>query len=188
VPPVYVELVARAELGAPAAAAGSTILIQAEEIRKSPENLGMVIHELAHVLQQYPQPAPGWLVEGIADYLRYYLFEPGTNQRFDPHQMDYTVGYWPASAFLDWIQQTYDPQLVPALHRALRSKSYRDELFVARTKKTLQELWQEFLLAPRPEFLTQAQCRAEFFRGPPATAYAAALAREQLGSHSPRAR
>ena len=35
-----------------------------------PEDTGMVIHELTHIIQNYPSPDPGWVTEGIADYIR----------------------------------------------------------------------------------------------------------------------
>ena len=34
------------------------------------------MHELVHVVQQYRRRPPGWLVEGIPDYIRWYLYEP----------------------------------------------------------------------------------------------------------------
>jgi hypothetical protein len=51
------------------------------------EGKGAIVHELVHVVQQYgrarrknPQagPQPGWLVEGIPDYLRWYKYEPAS--------------------------------------------------------------------------------------------------------------
>ena len=45
------------------------------------EAVGAIIHEVVHVVQQYgngwrdDQPAPGWLVEGIPDYIRFFKFE-----------------------------------------------------------------------------------------------------------------
>ena len=50
------------------------------------EAVGALVHEVVHVVQQYgegrrnnPQATrvPGWLVEGIPDYLRFFKFEPG---------------------------------------------------------------------------------------------------------------
>ncbi|WP_162550328.1 basic secretory protein-like protein [Hymenobacter nivis] len=39
---------------------------------KHPEDLGVVTHEVMHVVQAYPNGScPGWLTEGIADYVRY---------------------------------------------------------------------------------------------------------------------
>ena len=48
---------------------------------KDGEALGAVVHELVHVAQQYRGRRggarnPGWLVEGIPDYIRWFLYEP----------------------------------------------------------------------------------------------------------------
>ena len=41
------------------------------------EALGSLVHELVHVAQQYRRGRPpGWLGEGIPDYIRWYLYEP----------------------------------------------------------------------------------------------------------------
>ena len=49
------------------------------------EAIGSVVHELVHVVQEYGRArrenpeatrSPGWLVEGLADYIRWFLYEP----------------------------------------------------------------------------------------------------------------
>ncbi len=38
---------------------------------------GAVVHELVHVVQQiHNRKSPGWLIEGVADYLRWFKYEP----------------------------------------------------------------------------------------------------------------
>src|SRR5262249_34956725 len=50
---------------------GNTITMNlAKTMRGSNVDDGILIHELTHVLQPYPDSVPGWLVEGIADYTR----------------------------------------------------------------------------------------------------------------------
>ena len=37
-----------------------------------------MIHETCHVVQRYRgRGNPGWLVEGVADYVRFFVYEPG---------------------------------------------------------------------------------------------------------------
>ena len=45
----------------------------------NPGDVGCAVHELFHVVQGGYRRAPGWLTEGIADYVRWYLFEPGSH-------------------------------------------------------------------------------------------------------------
>src|SRR5436189_2063268 len=39
-------------------------------LKKNPDDIGMLAHELTHAVQAYPKADPGWLTEGIADYAR----------------------------------------------------------------------------------------------------------------------
>ena len=71
------------------------------------DDYGMEIHEMSHVIQRYQQ-REFWVTEGIADYIRYYVVEPGSPQgRFDPATAHYKNGYQAASAFLNWMENKY---------------------------------------------------------------------------------
>jgi len=50
-------------------ASGNKIVVASHRIEKNPEKLGLLIHELTHVVQAYPK-GNGWLAEAIADYVR----------------------------------------------------------------------------------------------------------------------
>jgi len=75
--------------GTPASAGGGRINMNSGWFRKelTREAIGSVVHEMVHVVQSYgrarrtnPQATrtPGWLVEGIPDYIRWFLYEPET--------------------------------------------------------------------------------------------------------------
>ena len=64
-----------------AATGGDHITVSASYVKQATNDFGMVVHELVHVVQAYPPhkqgfETPGWLVEGIADYIRLFKFEP----------------------------------------------------------------------------------------------------------------
>jgi hypothetical protein len=146
-PPQTVKLVFKNMRGI-AGTSGDTITISAKWIADHPGDFGMVIHELTHVVQSYPHfdRKAGWLVEGIADYIRYYRFEPGKKKLVvNPRRVSYRNGYHPAAAFLDWVQRTYDKRLVNQLNAALRAGTYKEEIFKQRTAKNLDTLWKEFV-------------------------------------------
>jgi hypothetical protein len=124
-----------------------TIAISADWVRKHPEDIGMVVHELVHVIQCYPEPKPGWLVEGIADYIRFAHFEPRTPVRINARRANYKDGYKTAAAFLLWIERKYDKNIVVQLNRAMRNSEYSDALFDKYTGKSLDTLWREFASA-----------------------------------------
>jgi len=146
-PPAEIKLVFKETIQPPAYAAGSTITIKAPWIRAHPDDFGMVIHEMTHIIQHYPREGkkPGWLVEGIADYIRWWRYEPETKRTpIDPDKASYRDSYRTTAWFLAWITGKYDRSLVRRLDESLRDGKYADDLFKESTGKTVDELWAEF--------------------------------------------
>jgi len=130
---------------------GTTITIAADWVRQHPEDFGMVIHELTHVIQDYKGKGESWLTEGIADYIRYWIYEPGT-RTFEINRVKshYRQGYGTAAAFLDWIERTRGKGTIVKLNAASREGIYRESLFQDWFGKSLDELWEEFVKASEP--------------------------------------
>ena len=106
----------------------------------------MIVHELTHVVQAYPKYDPVWLVEGIADYVRFFHFEPEANRPHpDPKKANCRDSYRTTAAFLDWAVRRYDPDLVRKLDRALKAGTYSDDLFRQSTGKPLDQLNAEWV-------------------------------------------
>lgn len=147
-PPKEIKLVFLRELKAPGATSGNTIRVSAPWVQKHPDDFGMVIHELVHVIQAYPNSPnkPGWLVEGIADYIRLWKYEPEVPRpRIDPQKSSYRDSYRTSAAFLAWVSWKYDKRLVRKLDAALRQGRYSDAIFEDVTTKKLDALWEEFV-------------------------------------------
>ncbi len=78
------------------------------------EAIGSLVHEAVHVVQQFHSNRnPGWLVEGCADYFRWFKYEPRSHgadivwmrkhgRKFSPHFND---GYRVTANFLDWVSE-----------------------------------------------------------------------------------
>lgn len=136
------------ELKVPAYRTPEGLFISIAWITKRPDDFGMVIHEMTHAIQDYrrtPRDA-GWLVEGIADYIRYYHYEPESpRHRFNPEKASYRDAYGTTAAFLAWAMHKYDRRLVRELDAALRRADYNDALFEKLTGKPVDALWQEFI-------------------------------------------
>ena len=136
--------------GVPAYALGNTITLNITHVLNNPaDSTGMFTHELSHVVQQYRGGNPGWLVEGIADLIRYELSEPGDAwllrvQAIDPKQSDYKHAYGEAAKFLAWVQKTHAPGLESKLSRAMHDGKFHDGLWVEITGKDLASLWAEY--------------------------------------------
>lgn len=125
---------------------------------------GMLIHELTHVDQHYRNSDDaGWLVEGIADYVRHKYFEKNIEPRLHldrngnlrGFELDrnkgtfategYLAGYTVTGAFLFWLEERKDKDIVPTLNRALRDGKYSAKLFEEKCGASLEALWREFV-------------------------------------------
>jgi hypothetical protein len=143
-PPAKVKLVFKKDMRGVAYTSRNTIVIAGSWIKKHPDDFGMVVHELTHVIQDYRHDGPGWLVEGLADYVRFYHFEPQKKLTLG-RRASYRKGYRTAAMFLAWIEKTHDKAIIRQVNQALRQGKYTDELFKTWTSKTLDELWDAFV-------------------------------------------
>jgi hypothetical protein len=122
----------------------NVIRISAEWVtKKAPNDYGMVIHELTHIVQDYRGKGEGWLTEGIADYIRDRHFET-RRHRIDPEKSSYRQGYGIAAAFLAWLEEHKHKDLVRKLNAASQAGTYRPELFAELCGADLDTLWKEF--------------------------------------------
>ena len=144
-PPRVVHLSLKDGIDVPAYAAGDRITGSTAWFRDHPEDVGAMVHESAHVVQRYRgRRNPGWLVEGVADYVRFVLYEPRNIGPIDPEKARYDQSYRVTARFLDYIVRKYDPDFVLKLNRAMREGKYSDGLFRESTGKTKEELGEEW--------------------------------------------
>jgi hypothetical protein len=109
-------------------ASGNTITVNlAKTLQGSHLDEGIMIHELTHVIQPYPNSVPGWLVEGIADYTRWVLYEPDNWESGSIDGASYKDGYGRAADFLGWVERHYDRKLVQAVHAEACAGKYTNE-------------------------------------------------------------
>ena len=144
-PPHEVSVVFKKDMDGVAHTIGNRIFIAANWVKQHPEDKGMVVHELVHVIQAYPPRSPFWLVEGIADYIRFYIYEPQTRLgRINPKRQSYRDGYRTSAQFVAWIEKTHGPGLVQKVNEALRKREYQDSLLRELTGKNAEQLWADF--------------------------------------------
>jgi hypothetical protein len=131
------------------------------------EAIGAILHESVHVVQQYHGHGPSWLVEGIADYVRWFKYEPQshgadivwmrelaprpgdacsilvscTNGHFSPR---YDASYRISANFLNWVSLNYDSNIVMQVNADLRQGKYTSDFWKRHTGKTVQELGNEW--------------------------------------------
>ena len=144
-PPREVKLVFKDEKKGIAYTTGAKITVVADWIRKHPDDFGLVIHELCHVVQSYPKGV-GWITEGIADYIRNYKFEPKPPGKVSS-KSSYKDGYKTAAVFLAWIEKTKDKDFIRKMNEALRTGKYKEEEVKEWTGADYDTLWKEFIAA-----------------------------------------
>ena len=144
-------------------AGGGKITCAVDWFRKNLEGeaVGAVVHEMVHIVQNYgwgrrntPQGerkrTPGWITEGIPDYIRWFLYEPETKgaeiteRNFS--RAKYDGNYRISGNFINWVVQTYDKDIVKKINAAARAAKYSEDLWKEYTGKTVEELgveWKE---------------------------------------------
>ncbi len=150
IPPNTVNVVYRTGPGVTGVAAtgGGEMEVNSAWCRAHPEDTGLTVHETAHVIQAYSSYNPVWLVEGIADYIRWVRFEPENfTYRINPQKSTYHDSYRTTAAFLGWCELHYDSALVTKLSRAVRFGTYDKAMFKAYCGKDVDTLWTEFVAA-----------------------------------------
>jgi Peptidase of plants and bacteria len=141
--------------GTPASASGGRVNMNSGWFRRElkREARGSVVHELVHVVQSYGRArrtnpdatrTPGWLVEGMADYIRWFLYEPETKgaeiTERNLARAKYDASYRITGNFLNWVTQNHDKEIVRRLNAVAREGKYSEQLWKDWTGKTLPEL------------------------------------------------
>jgi hypothetical protein len=128
------------------------IVISSAWLLKNPGDIDVLTHELMHIVQAYPgRSGPGWLVEGIADYVRYRygLAHEAAGWRLPDFKSDhhYTSSYRITARFIDWLESNKSPGIVKQLDKALRERKYTSAMWESLTGKNLDDLWLEYTQA-----------------------------------------
>ncbi len=181
--PTKVSIMFSADMRGVAATGGSRVRCAATWFRTqlNGEAKGAIVHELVHVVQSYGRArrtnpnrtrTPGWVVEGIADYVRWFLYEPHSHgAEITARNIDrarYDGSYRISGNFFDWVAKTHDKDIIRKLNAAAREGRYTDQLWKDATGKTVQELDALWIAAmkekvdaekagPKPNTLTDAE-------------------------------
>ncbi len=150
-PAHHIKVTFQLKQDAPAYATDGGIFVSVPWVRAHPDDFGMMIHEMTHLIQAYPDSdtTPGWLVEGIADYIRWWRYEPEAPRPRITEKNNYTDAYRVTAYFLAYLTHKYDHALVQKLDRAMKERQYTPSLFEASTGKALDILWTEFVASRR---------------------------------------
>ena len=141
------------------------------------EAIGALLHEEVHVVQQYGRGRrenpdfkrpPGWLVEGIPDYIRWFKYEPQSHgadliwlQGRRNQKLNYDGMYRISANFLDYVVEHYDRDktLITKVNAACRQGKYTDDLWKELTGKPLAELNDEWKAAVQKQLAAMAESK-----------------------------
>lgn len=174
--PKAVTVTIRPERGV-AYASGSRITANADWVRRElkGEALGALVHEAVHVVQSWNRGArgnpdykrpPGWLQEGIPDYIRFFLYEPESHgadliwlQGRRNQTLNYDGMYRISANFLNYVVEKYDPNktLIAKVNAACRQGKYTDDLWQELTGKSLTDLNDEWKTATKAQLEMKAK-------------------------------
>ena len=136
-----------------AATSGDIVRFNPQYFHNNPGDIDVVTHEVMHIVQAYPGNAgPGWLTEGIADYVR---FKVGIDNKgaqwtlpnFSAKQ-NYENAYRVTARFLVWLEKNKMKGIVKQLDIDMRTKTYNSQIWKQLTGKTVDELWSEYAQNP----------------------------------------
>jgi hypothetical protein len=136
-----------------AATSNGVIIYSPVYMSKHPGDIDVVTHEGMHIVQNYGRSVgPGWLTEGIADYVRYKfgIDNPGakwTLPELKPEH-SYKNSYRITARFFVWMEKTVKPGMIKTIDQQLRDHTYTAESWNKLTGKNLDELWAAYVQNP----------------------------------------
>jgi len=144
--------------GTPAWTAGNEISLNHQWFVRNlqGEALGCVVHEMVHVVQAYRGRVPGWVQEGLADYIRWFLYEPeknGARVDFRNSRIRYDGSYRVTANFMAWVERRHGDAKRPIFQRLnalCRSRRYSDDFWQRATGKDLAALDAEWKSSSKP--------------------------------------
>jgi hypothetical protein len=132
-----------------AAASNGIIRCNPGWMKAHPEDIDVITHEAMHIVQDYHSGnTPGWLTEGIADYVRH---KYGVNNEKSGWKLPalkpdhhYTSSYRVTARFLVWVEDNYDKKIVDKMNAAAFKGTYEAGLWEKYTGKTIDQLWDAY--------------------------------------------
>jgi hypothetical protein len=138
-----------------AATSNARVVFNPTYMTAHPKDIDVVTHEVMHIVQAYGgrNGMPGWLSEGIADYVRsvYGVDNPGAGWTMPKYteKQSYKNSYRITARFLVWLEANGQKGIVKKLDQAGRDKTYDNgALWTKLTGKTIDELWKDYAQNP----------------------------------------
>ena len=145
VPLTVIRMTMKGDYNGVAEAGGGRITGSVKYFKAHPNDVGAMVHETTHCVQLYRgRGNPGWLVEGVADYVRFFKYEATKPRPLAPEQAKYNGSYRTSAAFLAFVTDKYDAQIVRKLNATMRAGKYKEDVWKELTGKSVEELGREW--------------------------------------------
>jgi hypothetical protein len=134
-------------VNAAAVTSGNHITLDDDFARQNLKQVvGALIHELTHVVQA-GENAPGWFIEGMADYVRSIYGPADDDWSMPPVQPgdSYNDAYRIAARFLHWLDQHTVPTIVDQLSHAAQTGGSFSATFQHLTSDTVDDEWNKYI-------------------------------------------
>lgn len=148
-PPTEIRLTMRKSDKGIAWTSSDQITVASGWVLQHPEDIGLVYHEMVHVIQHYNGANPSWVMEGIADYLRWAIYE-GKKPDWFPYNdksRGFEDSYQVTAGFFLWLETEHCPGIVNKLNTAMRKNTYKEAFFKEQTGQSLESLWADYFTA-----------------------------------------
>ena len=127
---------------------GDVLVFSYDYMEGHPEEGDVAVHEIMHKIQNgYQGEVPGWLTEGIADYVRYrYGIDNPDSWELPAYGDDqnYDDSYRVTARFLVWIENHEQAGFVKQLDQALRKGTNYKDFFISSLGKSIDQIWSEY--------------------------------------------
>ncbi|MDR2473054.1 MAG: basic secretory family protein [Tannerella sp.] len=136
-----------------AATSRGRVVFSVAWFKSNPKDIDVVTHEVMHIVQNYGRTrAPGWITEGIADYVRYKYGVANAEGNWSLPDVkpshSYTNSYRITARFFAWLENHKNKEIIDKLDEVMREHTYDDSFWKNMTAKTIDELWEEYIASP----------------------------------------
>ena len=120
-------------------------------INKNTEDIDVVTHEVMHIIQNYPS-GPGWVTEGMADYVRHLYGKNNEAVGWALHAPlpgeSYKNGYGVMARFYLWLEYNVKKGIVKKVNSVMHAGTYTDQFWANETGKNIDQLWADYIKNP----------------------------------------